>query len=68
MYTSLESIEFIPYTGSGDELLNIGYFLDTEYGRIDLLSPTVFGFDGKYYEIVKNANYWAYNRAIEAGK
>ena len=37
------------------------YYIDCDYGRINLLSPTLFELGGRYYEIVKNAEDWIYN-------
>ena len=37
------------------------YYLDGDYGRINLISPTLFELGGRYYEIVKNAEDWVYN-------
>ena len=59
-YTMESLVEFIPYTGA-DIDVEPTFYLDSEYGVINLLTPTVFELDGEYYEIVSGANYWAYN-------
>ena len=40
------------------------YYIDCQLGRINLLSSTLFELDGKYYEIVHNADEWVF-RIIE---
>ena len=57
-YTSIESIEFVPYEGS-EEFEEASYYLDSNYGKIELIDDNHFKLNDKYYEIV-NAQYWAY--------
>ena len=37
------------------------FYIDSDYGRINLIDETLFEMNGVYYEIVKEAMYWAYN-------
>ncbi len=59
-YTMISEVEFVPY--EGEEINSDSpFYLDSRYGKINMLSSTVFELNGKYYEIVKNSAYWAYN-------
>lgn len=60
-YTDLADIEFVLYEG---EELNIEpeYYVESSaYGKINILTATVFEFEGKYYEIISGGSRWAYN-------
>ena len=59
-YAHIKAVEFVPYEGEQIET-DSPFYLDSYYGKISLLNATVFEFDGKYYEIVSGAEYWAYN-------
>ena len=58
-YFSIGSVEFIPYEGELIEA-NSPYYLDSGYGKINLLNSTVFELNGEYYEIISGAENWAY--------
>lgn len=58
-YFSIGSVEFIPYEGEPIEA-NSPYYLDSGYGKINLLNSTVFELNGEYYEIISGAENWAY--------
>ena len=59
-YYSSDSVEFVPY--EGEEIhIDPTFYLDSRYGKINLLTPTIFELNGEYYEIVSNTAYWAYN-------
>lgn len=59
-YYNINSIEFILYNGTiiADEP---NYYLDSNYGRIELISQDIFKWNDKYYKIVANSEYWPYN-------
>ena len=58
-YEYINYVEFIPYTG--DKVIeDAEYYIDSKYGKINLLTPSIFELNGEYYEIVKNEKYWAY--------
>ena len=59
-YFKIASVEFIPYDGSAEDL-TATFYLDSRYGKINLLAPTVFELNGTYYQIVSGEEYWAYN-------
>jgi len=59
-YFDIGEVEFIPYENEGLEA-NARFYLDSGYGRINLLTPTVFELNGDYYEIVFGEQYWAYS-------
>jgi hypothetical protein len=52
-------VEFIPYIGEAIES-GSPFYLDSRYGNIKLLSPTVFELNGDLYEIISGSEYWAY--------
>lgn len=56
---SIECVEFIPYEGEADEF-DTRFYLDSPYGVIELLGPTLFKWEGKYYRIVVGADCWVY--------
>lgn len=59
-YYKIRSVEFVPY--EGDHLdVDPKYYLDSGYGKINLLSQTVFELNGEYYEIISGIEDWAYN-------
>ena len=66
-YFEIDSIEFIPYEGEGLDT-DSPFYLDSRYGKINLLNPTVFELNGEYYEIVSGAQYWAYTYCQLDGK
>ena len=58
-YFSIGSVEFIPY--EGDSFVSDSpFYLDSRYGKIHLLSETIFELNGEYYEIISGVEYWAY--------
>ena len=59
-YGAFDMPEFVPYDEAPTDITP-EYYLDGDYGRINLLSPTLFELGGRYYEIVKNAEEWVYN-------
>ena len=58
-YTMINSAAFVEYDGEVIEAEAI-YYLDSRYGKINLLSPTIFELNGVYYQIVSGMSYWAY--------
>lgn len=58
-YFEIDCVEFIPITGE-DIDAEAKFYLDSRYGKINLLTPTVFELNGVYYEIVSGGDYWAY--------
>ena len=59
-YVHINSIEFIPYKG---ECLDTEpmFYLDSGYGKINLLSSSIFELNDEYYEIISGMEYWAYS-------
>lgn len=59
-YYMYSEIEFVPYSGeiSDGEFI---FYLDSRYGKINLVSQTIFELNGVYYEIISDTTYWAYN-------
>ena len=66
-YYIIGSVEFVPYEGESIDTAS-PFYLDSRYGKINLISPTVFELNGEYYEIVSNAQYWAYTYCRLEGK
>ena len=60
-YDHASGAEFIPYTGDKIDFEAIYYLDSSIYGKINLLTPTVFELNGEYYEIISGEDYWAYN-------
>ena len=58
-YFQINSVEFIPYEGEAIESSS-PFYLDSRYGKINLISSTIFELNGEYYEIISGADYWAY--------
>lgn len=58
-YTMDPLVEFVPYSGEEPDVAPT-FYLDSDYGIINLLSPTLFELNGEYYEIVSGENHWAY--------
>ena len=58
-FFDISSIEFIPYEGADVES-DSPFYLDSGYGKINLLSATIFELNGDYYEVVEGEEYWAY--------
>lgn len=58
-FFNISSVEFIPYECESIETQS-PFYLNSGYGKINLLSPTVFELNGEYYEIVSGEEYWAY--------
>jgi DNA helicase HerA-like ATPase len=58
--SNISDIEFIPYEGDTFDS-NSTFYLDSRYGKINLLSSTIFELNGIYYEIVSGSEYWAYD-------
>lgn len=54
------AVEFIPYEGERIEI-NSPFYLDSGYGKINLLNSTIFELNGEYYEIIFGADDWAYS-------
>lgn len=59
-YTDIGSVEFVPYEGVAIESEAV-FYLDSRYGKINLIDETIFELNGNYYKIVKGKDYWAYN-------
>ena len=59
-YFNINSVEFVPYNGAEIDF-DATFYLDSRYGKINLLTPTVFELNGTYYQIVSGEEYWAYN-------
>ncbi len=59
-YTMIGEVEFAPYEGEEIDI-DSPFYLDSRYGKINLLTSTVFELNGGYYEIINNSAYWAYN-------
>lgn len=60
-YFNIGDVEFIPYEGNDSFTANSPYYLDSGYGKIHLLSSTIFELNGEYYEIVSGTEYWAFD-------
>lgn len=58
-FFSIGSVEFIPYEGEPIETSS-PFYLDSGYGKINLLNSTFFELNGEYYEIISGADNWAY--------
>ena len=52
-------ITFIPYTGS-ETFGEAKYYLDSRYGKIELISEDIFKLNDEYYKILSGSEYWAY--------
>ena len=52
--------EFVKYQGDAPEM-EYTFYIDSDYGRINLIDETLFEMNGVYYEIIKDSTYWAYN-------
>lgn len=59
-YFNIDSVEFIPYEGEYPES-NSTFYLDSGYGKINLLTSNLFELNGNYYEIISGEEYWAYS-------
>ena len=59
-YYNIGSVEFILYEGES-LITDSKFYLDSGYGKINLLTPTVFELNGEYYKIISGMEYWAYN-------
>ena len=64
-YTGLGDIEFTLYEGEELDIEPEYYVESAEYGRINILTQTVFEFEGQYYEIISGGAGWAYNRVYK---
>lgn len=58
-FFNIREVEFVPYKGEPIET-NSAFYLDSGYGKINLLNPTIFELNGEYYEIISGMEYWAY--------
>ena len=56
-FFNIECIEFIPYNGSLPSV-DAEYYLDSRYGKIELISLTIFRLNNNYYEILSGFEYW----------
>ena len=57
------NFEFVKYEGEipeGDYV----FYLDSRYGKINLIDSTIFELNGEYYEVISYTNYWAYNLIV----
>ena len=61
--TFFTQVEFIPYEGEEINIEPAYYIEDKQYGKIHLLTATVFEWNGEYYEIISGAEHWAYKYA-----
>ena len=66
-YFNIREVEFVPYQGKPIET-NSAFYLDSGYGKINLLNSTIFELNGEYYEIISGVEYWAYTYLDLEGK
>ena len=59
-YFDIGSVEFVPYE-SESYPTDAKYYLDSGYGKINLLRSDIFELNGQYYQIVSGEEYWAYS-------
>ena len=59
-YYSIGNVEFVPYEGEPIEK-EAKFYIDSGYGKINLITSTLFELNGEYYEIVSGEERWAYN-------
>ena len=59
-YFNIREVEFVPYKGEPIKT-NSPFYLDSGYGKINLLNQTIFELNGEYYEIISGVEYWAYS-------
>lgn len=59
-YTDINSVEFVPYDGPALDIEPI-YYLDSRYGKINLLTDSIFELNGTSYEIISGIEHWASN-------
>lgn len=66
-YFKIGSVEFVVYEG---ESLGVDpiYYIDSGYGKINLLSSTVFELNGVYYVIISGIDDWAFSACPLGGK
>lgn len=59
-YFDIGTVEFVLYE-SESYPSNAKYYLDSGYGKINLLSSDIFELNGQYYQIISGEEYWAYS-------
>ena len=59
-FFNINSIEFIEYDGGIPGVKPI-YYIDSRYGKIELIDEHIFKLNEKYYKIATGTEYWAYN-------
>ena len=59
-FFNINSIEFIEHNG-GIPGVNPVYYLDSRYGKIELITSNIFRLNDKYYKVIEGTDYWAYN-------
>ena len=59
-YYNINSIEFIPYNNP-EMTFEPKFYVESHYGKINMITETIFELNGEFYEIVYGADYWAYS-------
>lgn len=59
-FFNINSIEFIEHDG-GIPGVNPIYYIDSRYGKIELITSNIFRLNDKYYKVIVGTDYWAYN-------
>ena len=59
-FFNINSIEFIEHDG-GIPGVNPIYYIDSRYGKIELITSNIFRLNEKYYKVIEGTDYWAYN-------
>lgn len=58
-FFNIGSIEFVEHNG-GIPGVDPIYYLDSRYGKIELISAHIFKLNDKYYKVVEGIDYWVY--------
>ena len=66
-FFNINEIEFIEHNG-GIPGVNPIYYVDSRYGKIELIDAHIFKLNNKYYKIVEGSDYWAYNNSKLSNK
>ena len=56
----INSIEFVEHNG-GIPGVDPIYYVDSRYGKIELIDSCIFKLNDKYYKVIEEIDYWAYN-------